>query len=421
MSGAAGAGEADDAEVWYEFLNSDRQSAQRVILRRSDFQDAVDAAEGDRLVWKPDAGLDGWTPMKEVLSQRASMESSANMSSDSTPARSSSLAQGVVTNVQRGIHVKQDDVSGGLSGLPQTWEGLMPEGCAPDSQPEASLPAALRPSTTPTGKLKDEMIIGRPFNVKNWRPQFGLPLHACETTRVNGYDVPSLLVTLWSTLKQNGGLAEEGIFRLAPDAQTCDALREALNTDANALERIGENTDPHVLANLIKIWFRMLPERLLSGISAEQLASCEGGPECMELLHTFAPPIKGLFLWLLDVMADVAAQRATNRMDERAIAIVVCPNLYDPPDAAALTDPLAAMAFTQGMAKFVTELLLHYVSVRTRVRSTSNLGVQHGGVPPPPPPPPTHEETAVDLAVDLADSGGAAPQEQRRPDPPAFC
>ena len=84
MSGAAGAGEADDAEVWYEFLNSDRQSAQRVILRRSDFQDAVDAAEGDRLVWKPDAGLDGWTPMKEVLSQRASMESSANMSSQGT-------------------------------------------------------------------------------------------------------------------------------------------------------------------------------------------------------------------------------------------------------------------------------------------------------------------------------------------------
>ena len=63
-----------------------------------------------------------------------------------------------------------------------------------------------------------------------------------------------LLVKLWDALKRCGGLEEEGIFRLAPDASKSDALREALNTDGEALARLSAEDDAHVLANLIKIW-----------------------------------------------------------------------------------------------------------------------------------------------------------------------
>ena len=104
---------------------------------------------------------------------------------------------------------------------------------------------------------------------------------------------------------------------------------------------------------------------------------------CMEMLHTFETPKLGLFLWLLEMMADVAEKHTTNRMSAQAIAIVVAPNLYDPPgldgSAGAVLDPLAALTYTQGMSKFVTELLSHYISIRSRVRSAS---LPPGALPP---------------------------------------
>ena len=127
---------------------------------------------------------------------------------------------------------------------------------------------------------------------------------------------------------------------------------------------------------------------------------------------------RSLRTWMLDVMADVAAQRATNRMDERAIAIVVCPNLYDPPNAEQLTDPLAAMAFTQGMAKFVTELLLHYVSVRTRVRSASLVLAPEE--PPAPPPLPIGAADEVEVS-DIQPPAIGQESDTLPPNGPAFC
>uniref|UniRef100_A0A7S2HD61 Rho-GAP domain-containing protein n=1 Tax=Haptolina brevifila TaxID=156173 RepID=A0A7S2HD61_9EUKA len=174
---------------------------------------------------------------------------------------------------------------------------------------------------------------------------------------------------------------EEGIFRLAPDATECDTLRHALNSDADALSRIDEHTDPHVLANLIKLWFRLLPTKLLAGEMATAFAASASGAEAMALLQSFPPLHQGIFLWLLELMADVAEQQEANRMNERAIAIVMAPNLYGDdaqPSAADGTagaaepiDPMAALEHSQKMARLITELLLHYINVRVRVRSTS--------------------------------------------------
>ena len=44
--------------------------------------------------------------------------------------------------------------------------------------------------------------------------------------KVDGFDVPILLIKLYGALKENGGLDEEGIFRLAPDALKCDEMRK---------------------------------------------------------------------------------------------------------------------------------------------------------------------------------------------------
>ena len=63
--------------------------------------------------------------------------------------------------------------------------------------------------------------------------------------------------------------------------------------------------------------------------------------------------------------------RAWDGHSERAISIVMAPNLYDAPPS---DDPLDALLHTQKMTKFLSELLHHYMAVRKRVRSNSVTG-----------------------------------------------
>ena len=52
-----------------------------------------------------------------------------------------------------------------------------------------------------------------------------------------------------------------------------------------------------------QVFFRELPEKILSTISQEEIARCTTGAECMQVLQAFPLPRKGLMLWLLELMA----------------------------------------------------------------------------------------------------------------------
>ena len=105
-------------------------------------------------------------------------------------------------------------------------------------------------------------------------------------------------------------------------------------------------TDLHVLATIIKVWFRMMPVKLLSVVSPAEITSCSTGAQCMQVLQRFPAAHKGVVLWLLDLMADVADQQESNKMNERALAIVMAPNLYDAP---ATDNPLDALMQARGV------------------------------------------------------------------------
>ncbi len=107
--------------VWFEFLSSDRSAIPVRLTGAASMGEEL----GDRLLWRPGAGLEGWTPMREVLenSQRSG-------SQVSTPSRPS------------GVHVTDD----------------------PSSR----------------GSQQDSLAEGEPTNLRRWRPLFGLPLEACE-------------------------------------------------------------------------------------------------------------------------------------------------------------------------------------------------------------------------------------------------
>ena len=80
--------------------------------------------------------------------------------------------------------------------------------------------------------------MGKPFNVQRWRPAFGIPLEHVETSERNGFEIPLVLCTLRDGLRRMGGLHEEGIFRLAPDAALCQSACEALNANAAVVPKV---------------------------------------------------------------------------------------------------------------------------------------------------------------------------------------
>lgn len=401
--GLARVGETDSQrEVWYEYINADT-SAMAVTLPTD--AGRLRNTDGERLVWRPGAGLEGWTTMRDVLSSESVMPPAAaggdeQRSSDSTAD---------VSDFTHGIHVRHDPRTGGLSGLPEGWAGLLPQGCAPNSRPSEEIPATLRPpAATPGMQLVDGPIVGTPYNISKWRPQFGLPLEACEFTAVNGYRIPSILVLLWRNLKASNGFLEEGIFRISADNEETKSLVKAINSSGEALQRISGATNAHLLANLIKIWFRQLPddsklvtadmiERILREGALDSTDLQASGKACMDLLRGFPPLRQGVFLWLLELMADVSSRKDVNFMSEQNIAIVLAPNLYHGTGSFESADPMAAV---KAMASFCEKLLIYFVAVRSRVRSRSideaaeptvpraaAIAAASASVPTPVPPP----------------------------------
>ena len=196
--------------------------------------------------------MDGWTPLSQVKQEQKRrsdiLDSSAEGASSADAEATVTVGHGRVrqlttsnvsmnsgsgppTNLQRGLSVTTDPVTGGLVGLPESWAGLLPQGLSGTPRSAESVPETLRVATVPEEglRLSDTVIVGRPYNVTRWKPSFGMPLESCELIRINGFDIPRVLEEVASCLRDRGGLREEGIFRIAPNAADCEPVKEVPN------------------------------------------------------------------------------------------------------------------------------------------------------------------------------------------------
>jgi hypothetical protein len=179
-----------ESNVWYAFMDEERQSA--IPVQWKDLRRVEDEA----LVFRPGEGLEGWTRLDEVkkLEQRRSVTGEAVAAVGEEPADASGSASagrgrmrqlnnedaseggagpsaGGPTNLQRGISVTVDPHTGGLVGLPEGWQSVVPEALREKNpRSEQTVPEALRaPPLAEEGlRLRDEAIIGLPFNVTKW-------------------------------------------------------------------------------------------------------------------------------------------------------------------------------------------------------------------------------------------------------------
>jgi len=201
--------------------------------------------------------------------------------------------------------------------------------------------------------------VGRYFLVINFESEksvFGVDFSELPLTEDNGQNVPTVLVTMKKYLYDNGGLEQEGVFRLAGDEKETIGVKEQLNTDT-----FKGCDDINCVANLIKVWFREMPTQLLNQLPSSSFLTIEADDECVQLLDVLKEPNKTLLLWLLDLLGDVAAKESINKMTPRNLAIVVAPNLFTTPPE---VSPVDSLMLSQKVVNFVIQVLQHRIKSR---------------------------------------------------------
>eukprot|EP00455_Lapot_gusevi_P029540 TRINITY_DN3163_c0_g1_i3.p1 TRINITY_DN3163_c0_g1~~TRINITY_DN3163_c0_g1_i3.p1 ORF type:complete len:388 (-),score=144.14 TRINITY_DN3163_c0_g1_i3:193-1356(-) len=198
---------------------------------------------------------------------------------------------------------------------------------------------------------------------KALQQQFGLPPNKLETRKLDAYNarIPIILITMRDYLFTNRGDEQVGIFRLAPDAEECNFVKEQLNKGSFR----GCN-DINCISNLIKVWFRDLPQQLLQPVDSNLIQQCAEEEDALRIMDSLPEPNKSIYLWLLDLCVDIAAKQNINKMTPQNLAIVIAPNLFKP-DALNL-QPMQALVFSQKVAHF----LFKSVCWRQKIRYNAN-------------------------------------------------
>jgi len=197
---------------------------------------------------------------------------------------------------------------------------------------------------------------------EEWKVQnrvFGVPLTSLpkRDDPNDQYDepIPTVLLLMKEHLIRLDAKAIVGIFRLAPDKDDCNIVKDLINKgeyDYNTCQ------DPNILANLLKVFFRELPQNLFNSIPEREIlkiASLKTIEEVVEEMSTgiLSKSSSSLILWLLDFMSIFVRNEHVNKMSAKNMAIVVSPNLY----GVNSENPMVALTMAQKVAEFTTKIL----------------------------------------------------------------
>merc|ERR1711972_1298629 len=160
---------------------------------------------------------------------------------------------------------------------------------------------------------------------------FGVDPKTLESVQCDEYDspIPLVLTKLKAELFMNDGHLLEGIFRVAPNATDCKRIEEELN-DGKLQQIEWEQVGASLIANLIKIWFRLLPIPVLQNIESGKLEKVQSSQSVEDaesvVMDEMVEPQRSYFLWLIDLCIDITAHEPTNKMSTKNMAVVVAPN-----------------------------------------------------------------------------------------------
>lgn len=174
-----------------------------------------------------------------------------------------------------------------------------------------------------------------------------------------------VLISLRDELERSGGFHVEGVFRVG--ASMDDQRQIKAEMDIGKYAGCKSVDDSMCVASLIKEWFRTLaPHRLLNSLPLESIKLGKS-----EIAAELQEPDLSVFLWLVDLMADVCKLEYINRMSPRAMAIVIAPNLYDTELVA--TSPQDIIQFMNGATTIVEHALRECLAQRISKEGGGNM------------------------------------------------
>lgn len=196
------------------------------------------------------------------------------------------------------------------------------------------------------------------------RAVFGVELEFLLQREAGGADVepgtiPSVIRRCLYEVETRG-LSEVGIYRIAGAASEVNSLREAFN---NGEMPITESTDIHAVCDLVKSWFRLMPEPVFPSsayfgvIEAMKIENLNARLACIRhIVHHLPQANFDLLKRVSEHLDKVTDYEEYNQMTAEALAIVFSPNLLRAPknDFALI---LANMAYTH---KLVKALISHF-------------------------------------------------------------
>lgn len=193
---------------------------------------------------------------------------------------------------------------------------------------------------------------GLPDEWQHMNQQFGVEYPKMPKSEVEGYDerIPSVLVMMKRYLMEHNARDQVGIFRLAPDKDDCNYVKEQINSG-----QFEKCDDVNIVANLVKVWFRDMPAGLFNSIPEPMIFRIADMPpaDVPAMYHQFSEPHKSLILWLLDLMCEFVVNEEVNKMSAKNMSIVMSPNLYQTDSE----NPMAALTMAQKIADFTTKIL----------------------------------------------------------------
>ena len=168
-------------------------------------------------------------------------------------------------------------------------------------------------------KRKREQKLKTKKNKKN--AIFGIDPQQLNSTLLLDSDyespIPNVLIKLKNEIFKNDGHLIEGMFRIAPNATDCKRVEDELN-DGKFLEINFSEIQSVLLANLIKIWFRQLPQPILQLIDSskiEKVQITQSMDDVLDIIHNdLKEPYKSYFKWLVDLCVDIAKYKDKNKM-----------------------------------------------------------------------------------------------------------
>ena len=165
---------------------------------------------------------------------------------------------------------------------------------------------------------------------------------------------PRILKILCESVISLGGCEQQGIFRLAGNKTEIDRARYALE---NGLEF--NPSDPNVPADLLKQWFRHLPQPLIPFEQFEYCMQVADKPDiCVDMINRICSPAqKAVFNYLAIFLAEMARYVATTSMNIDNLALVFAPGVV----RSKSDDPSLLLHYSNKQKQFLKNVIEKWV------------------------------------------------------------